>query len=137
MMAARTSLMSSTSTSMKAATSKSSAWSRRSIAASSSIPIGVEQQTEGGIIWGISSALKGCITFKNGAAQQSTYSDFGVARMKDAPVIEVHLVGTDAREPSGIGEPPVPPSVPAIVNAIFAATGKRIRKLPITPNDLA
>jgi len=57
--------------------------------------------------------------------------------MKDAPVIEVHLVGTDAKEPSGIGEPPVPPSVPAIVNAIFAATGKRIRKLPITPNDLA
>jgi len=101
-------------------------------------PIGVEQQTEGGIIWGISSALKGCITFKNGAAQQSTYSDFGVARMKDAPMIEVHIVGNEeATQPFGLGEPPVPPSVPAIVNAIFAATGKRIRKLPITPDELA
>jgi isoquinoline 1-oxidoreductase beta subunit len=100
-------------------------------------PIGVEQQVEGGIIWGISSALKGCITFKNGAAQQSTYSDFAVARMNDVPQIEVHIVGSEeATRPSGIGEPPVPPSVPAIVNAIFAATGKRIRKLPITPNDL-
>jgi isoquinoline 1-oxidoreductase beta subunit len=100
-------------------------------------PIGVEQQIEGGIIWGISSALKGEISFKNGAAQQSTFSDFGVARMNDAPEIEVHIVGNDtATEPFGMGEPPVPPSVPAIVNAIFAATGKRLRKLPILPNDL-
>jgi isoquinoline 1-oxidoreductase beta subunit len=100
-------------------------------------PIGVEQQVEGGIIWGISSALKGQITFKNGAAQQSTYSDFAVARMKDAPAVEVHIVPSDREKPSGMGEPPVPPIVPAIVNAIFAATGKRIRKLPITPNNLA
>lgn len=101
-------------------------------------PIGVEQQIEGGIIWGISSALGGQITFKNGSAQQSTYSDFAVARMKDAPAIEVHIVGNEnAKQPFGMGEPPVPPSVPAIVNAIFAATGKRIRKLPILPNDLA
>ena len=58
--------------------------------------------------------------------------------MKDAPQIEVHLVGNEeATQPFGMGEPPVPPIVPAIVNAIFAATGKRIRKLPITPNDLA
>lgn len=99
-------------------------------------PIGVEQQIEGGIIWGISSALKGQITFKNGAAQQSTYSDFGVARMNDAPEIEVHLVGSDGERPFGMGEPPVPPSVPAIVNAIFAATGKRLRRLPIHPADL-
>ena len=99
-------------------------------------PIGVEQQIEGGIIWGISSALKGEITFKNGAAQQSTYSDFEVARMNDAPVIEVHVVQGDATEPFGLGEPPVPPSVPAIVNAIFAATGKRIRRLPVTPDLL-
>lgn len=101
-------------------------------------PIGVEQQIEGGIIWGISSALGGQITFKNGAAQQSTFADFTVARMKDAPEIEVHMVGNEnAKQPFGMGEPPVPPIVPAIANAIFAATGKRIRKLPITPNDLA
>jgi isoquinoline 1-oxidoreductase beta subunit len=99
-------------------------------------PIGVEQQIEGGIIWGISSALGGQITFKNGAAQQSTYSDFAVARMKHAPQIEVHIVPSERQQPSGIGEPPVPPIVPAIVNAIFAATGKRIRRLPIKPEDL-
>ena len=99
-------------------------------------PIGVEQQIEGGIIWGISSALKGHITFKNGAAQESTYSDFQVARMKDAPAIEVHIIPSERQEPSGMGEPPVPPIVPAIVNAVFAATGKRIRRLPIQPMDL-
>jgi isoquinoline 1-oxidoreductase beta subunit len=100
-------------------------------------PIGVEQQVEGGIIWGISSALKGQITFKHGAAQQSTYSDFAVARMSDAPEIEVHIVQSEeATEPFGIGEPPVPPIVPAIVNAVFAATGKRLRQLPVTPDLL-
>lgn len=100
-------------------------------------PVGVEQQIEGGIIWGISSALGGHITFKNGSAEQSTFADFPVARMKDAPAIEVHIVGNEnATEPFGMGEPPVPPSVPAIVNAIFAATGKRVRKLPITPETI-
>jgi len=96
-------------------------------------PTGVEQQMEGGIIWGISSALKGEITFRNGAAQQGTYADFEVARMRDTPVIEVHIVNSDAPEPFGMGEPPVPPIVPAIVNAVFAVTGKRVRKLPIRP----
>ncbi|MFN2622914.1 MAG: molybdopterin cofactor-binding domain-containing protein [Chthoniobacterales bacterium] len=99
-------------------------------------PIGVEQQIEGGIIWGISSALGGHITFKNGAAQQSTYFDFAVARMKDAPVIEVHIIPSERKEPSGMGEPPVPPIVPAIGNAVFAATGKRIRRLPLQPEEL-
>jgi isoquinoline 1-oxidoreductase beta subunit len=99
-------------------------------------PIGVEQQIEGGIIWGISSGLKGEITFKKGTAQQSSYRDFEVARMKDAPVIEVQIVPSERPEPAGMGEPPVPPIVPAIVNAVFAATGKRIRRLPIRPEDL-
>ena len=94
-------------------------------------PIGVEQQMEGGIIWGISSALKGEITFRGGAAQQSSYADFEVARMHDTPAIEVHIVPSDGPEPFGMGEPPVPPIVPAIVNAVFAATGKRVRNLPI------
>ncbi len=99
-------------------------------------PIGIEQQIEGGIIWGISSALGGHITFQNGTAQQSTYADFEVARMKDAPLIEVHIVPSERQEPSGMGEPPVPPIVPAIVNAVFAATGRRLRGLPIRPEDL-
>ena len=99
-------------------------------------PVGVEQQMEGGIIWGISSALKGEITFHGGAAQQSTFADFGVARMRDAPAMEIHIVDSDARQPFGMGEPPVPPIVPAIANAIFGATGTRIRRLPVRPEQL-
>ena len=99
-------------------------------------PIGVEQQMEGGIIWGISSALKGEITFRNGAAQQSSFADFAVARMRDTPSIEIHIVDSDSPQPFGMGEPPVPPIVPAITNAIFAATGKRIRRLPVRPEQL-
>ena len=99
-------------------------------------PTGVEQQIESGIIWGISSALLGEITFRAGAVQQATYADYGVARMRDTPVIEVHIVPSEAAEPVGMTEPPVPPLAPAIVNAIFAATGKRIRRLPIRSDDL-
>jgi isoquinoline 1-oxidoreductase beta subunit len=99
-------------------------------------PTGVEQQVESGIIWGISSALLGEITFRGGVAQQATYADYGVARMRDTPAIEVHIVPSEATQPFGMSEPPVPPLAPAIVNAIFAATGKRIRRLPIRPGDL-
>jgi isoquinoline 1-oxidoreductase beta subunit len=99
-------------------------------------PTGVEQQVEGGIIWGISSALMGEITFRKGAVQQASYADYGVARMRDAPVIEVHIVSSEATQPFGMSEPAVPPIAPAIVNAIFAATGKRIHRLPIHPEDL-
>jgi isoquinoline 1-oxidoreductase beta subunit len=100
-------------------------------------PIGVEQQIEGGIIWGISSVLGGEITFRGGAAQQGSYADFAVARMRDTPAIETHIIPSNGPEPFGMGEPPVPPIVPAITNAIFAATGKRIRRLPIRPENLA
>ena len=99
-------------------------------------PIGVEQQMEGGIIWGISSALGGEITFKAGSAQQSTFADYAVARMRDVPPIDVHIIGSDADKPYGMGEPPVPPILPAITNAIFAATGKRIRRVPVRPEHL-
>jgi isoquinoline 1-oxidoreductase beta subunit len=99
-------------------------------------PVGVEQQMEGGIIWGLSSALKGNITFKGGAAEQSSYADYPVAHIQDAPVIETHIIASEFGEPCGMGEPPVPPISPAIVNAVFAATGKRIRKVPLRPEDL-
>lgn len=99
-------------------------------------PTGVEQQIEGGIIWGISSVLGGEITFRGGAAQQGTYADFAVARMRDTPAIEVHIIPSAEAEPFGMGEPPVPPIVPAVANGVFAATGKRVRDLPITPAKL-
>jgi isoquinoline 1-oxidoreductase beta subunit len=99
-------------------------------------PIGIEQQIEGGIIWGLSSVLKGEITFRAGAVEQQSYDDYEVARMSDAPIIETHIIASNAGRPFGMGEPPVPPIAPAIMNAVFAATGKRIRKLPIHPRDL-
>jgi isoquinoline 1-oxidoreductase beta subunit len=102
-------------------------------------PTGVEEQVESGIIWGISSALLGEITFRGGVVQQATYADYGVARMRDTPAIEVHqvrLVPSEAPLPFGMSEPAIPPMAPAIVNAIFAATGKRIRRLPVRPEDL-
>ena len=99
-------------------------------------PSGVEKQVESGILWGISCALLGEITFRGGGAQQATYADYGVARMRDTPAIEVHIVPSEATQPFGMSEPPVPPIAPAIVNAIFAATGKRVRRLPIRPEDL-
>jgi isoquinoline 1-oxidoreductase beta subunit len=87
-------------------------------------------------MWGISSALLGEITFRGGSALQSSYRDFQVARMHDTPAIELHIVSSDAATPFGMGEPPVPPIVPAIMNAVFAATGKRIRRLPVQPAEL-
>jgi isoquinoline 1-oxidoreductase beta subunit len=103
-------------------------------------PTGVEQQVQSAIMLGISSALLGEITFRGGTAQQATYADYGVARMRDTPAIEVHIVpsvpGDAAAQPFGMSEPAVPPVAPAIVNAIFAATGKRIRRLPVRPEDL-
>jgi len=99
-------------------------------------PVGVEQQMEGGIIWGISSALQGEITFRDGTAQQSSFADFAVARMRDTPTMEIHIIDSEAPQPFGMGEPPVPPIVPAIANAIFSATGTRIRRLPFRPEQV-
>ncbi|MBV8520141.1 MAG: xanthine dehydrogenase family protein molybdopterin-binding subunit [Acidobacteria bacterium] len=100
-------------------------------------PAGIEAQVEGGVIWSLSSALKSELTFRNGGAEQSSYRDFEVLRIDEAPKIEVHLIPSHGDTPFGAGEPPVPPMVPALVNAIHAATGKRVRKLPIRAEDLA
>jgi isoquinoline 1-oxidoreductase beta subunit len=100
-------------------------------------PERIRSQIEGAAIMGISLAKHGEITFKNGRAQQSNFDDFPVARIDEAPsVINVHITPGQNRPPSGIGEPGVPPFAPAFCNAIFAATGKRIRRLPIG-NQLA
>ena len=88
-------------------------------------------QMEGAAVMGLGNALYGEISFKDGRVVQSNYGDYRVMRMDSAPRrIEVHLVPSD-RAPGGIGEPGVPPIAPALANAIFAATGRRIRRLPV------
>ena len=92
----------------------------------------VINQFEGGAVFASGGAMKGGISFKNGHPEQRNFDTYHVARMTDAPKqIFVHLVESDER-PTGVGEPPVPPFAPALANAIFAATGKRHRELPIT-----
>jgi isoquinoline 1-oxidoreductase subunit beta len=93
-------------------------------------PDTVKAQMESGIIFGISAALWGEITFKNGRVEQHNFNDYRVLRLPEAPVIEVHLVQSTAA-PGGVGEPGTSAVMPAVANAIFAATGKRIRKLPV------
>ena len=94
-------------------------------------PDRVKSQFEGAAVFGTSIALHGEITAKNGRVQQSNFHNYPVARMNDAPYLtEVHVVKSDA-PPAGVGEPGVPTVAPAICNAIFRATGKRIRELPI------
>ncbi len=96
-------------------------------------PERIQSQIEGAAIMGLSLAKYGEITFKDGKVQQSNFGDYPVARMDEAPLVtNVHIMpqGSDI-PPSGVGEPGVPPFAPALINAIFAATGKRIRALPI------
>lgn len=93
-------------------------------------PIGVEQQIEGGIIWAMAQ-LHNQITIRNGRVEQSTYRDYPVPRIDDAPKIEVHILRDTSGTPYGMGEPPVPPLLPAVLNAYFAASGVRVRKLPV------
>ncbi len=90
----------------------------------------VKAQMESGIVFGITAALWGEITIKNGRVEQHNFHDYRMLRMSEAPVVEVHLVkSTDA--PGGVGEPGTSAVMPAVTNAIFAATGRRIRKLPV------
>ena len=90
----------------------------------------IEAQIESAIVFGLSAALYGAITLKDGRVEQSNFNDYKVLRMDRMPVVEVHIVQS-RRTPSGIGEPGTPPIAPAVANAIFSATGKRIRRLPI------
>lgn len=94
-------------------------------------PERVRAQMEGATMMGLANTLYGEITFKQGRVVQSNYTDYRVLRMNDAPrELHVHIVPSDAR-PTGVGEPGVPPVAPALTNAIFAATGRRIRNLPV------
>ena len=93
-------------------------------------PQGAENQVQGGIVDGLSAALTGEITVTNGIVDQSNFHDYPFSRMRDIPEIDVHFVSSDDN-PRGLGEGPLPPVAPAITNAIFAATGQRVRKLPL------
>jgi isoquinoline 1-oxidoreductase beta subunit len=93
-------------------------------------PNTVEAQIQSGIIFGISAALWGEITFKDGRVEQHNFNDYRVLRFNEAPAIDVHLVAS-GEAPGGIGEPGTSAVMPAVANAIFAATGKRIRRLPV------
>jgi isoquinoline 1-oxidoreductase beta subunit len=99
-------------------------------------PDRVRSQFEGAAVFGASLALMGEITATNGKIDQGNYNNYPVARINQAPYeTRVHIVETDA-PPAGVGEPGVPPFAPALCNAIFAATGKRIRELPIGKQKL-
>ncbi|MDH3320509.1 MAG: xanthine dehydrogenase family protein molybdopterin-binding subunit [Betaproteobacteria bacterium] len=91
----------------------------------------VAAQMESGIVFGLSAALYGEITLKNGRVEQSNFPDYDVVHMADCPAIETHIVDSGWEHLGGVGEPGTPPIAPAVANAVFAATGQRLRKLPL------
>jgi isoquinoline 1-oxidoreductase beta subunit len=99
-------------------------------------PAGVEQQVQSGIAFGLTAALKGAITIDRGRVQQGNFHQYDVLRIDEMPRVEVYIAPSDAA-PGGMGEASTPSTAPAVTNAIFAATGKRVRRLPIRAEDLA
>lgn len=98
-------------------------------------PSTIEAQMEGSIVFGLSAALHEAITLEDGRVRQSNFDTYPILRMDEMPVIEVYIV--ESKEaPGGVGEPGVPPIAPAVANAIFSATGRRIRRLPIGTVDM-
>jgi isoquinoline 1-oxidoreductase beta subunit len=93
-------------------------------------PDSVRAQMEGGIVYGLTATLKGAITVAGGRIQQSNFDDFPLLRLDECPQIDVHIVDSQ-QPPGGVGEPGVPPTAPAVANAVFALTGKPVRSLPI------
>jgi CO/xanthine dehydrogenase Mo-binding subunit len=91
---------------------------------------GAEAQAQGAILDGLSAALYGAVTVERGRVKQSNFHDYRLLRMREAPVVEVHFVRS-TESPSGLGEIALPPVAPAVANALFALTGKRVRKMPL------
>lgn len=94
-------------------------------------PMTVEAQLQSAVAFGLSAALFGQVTLKDGRVQQSNFHDYRVLRMNEMPLVEVHLI-PGGQKPTGVGEPGVPPVAPAVANALFALTGKRARTLPLS-----
>jgi isoquinoline 1-oxidoreductase beta subunit len=99
-------------------------------------PDTIRAQMEGAIVFGLTAALYGQITFENGRVVQRNFHDYPMLRMDEMPVIETHIVPS-VEKMGGVGEPGVPPIAPAVGNALFALTGKRIRRLPVRAEDLS
>ena len=97
-------------------------------------PDTVEAQVESGIIYGLTAALYGEITIKNGRVEQGNFPDYEMVRMSTSPTINVHIVES-GEALGGLGEPATPPIAAAVTNAIYILTGKRVRKLPIKNHD--
>ncbi|KAA0891790.1 xanthine dehydrogenase family protein molybdopterin-binding subunit [Oryzomonas rubra] len=98
-------------------------------------PDTIAAQMESGIVFGLSAALYGAITLKNGRVEQGNFDTYPLVRMQGSPRVEVHIIPSD-EPPGGVGEPGVPPIAPAVANALFAATGARVRSLPLTPEKV-
>src|SRR5450759_636769 len=99
-------------------------------------PDGVRQQIEGGIVYGLSAALHGAITLETGRVMQSNFHDYAPLRFSEMPRVEVHIVAS-GEPPTGIGEPGTPPIAPAVANAVFTLTGKRLRRMPFDQESFA
>ena len=95
----------------------------------------VETQLQGAVIFALQALYYGKITIKDGRVQESNFHDYKMLRMNEVPEISIYIVPSDD-PPKGVGEPGVPPLAPSVINAIYAASGKRIRKIPILREDL-
>lgn len=93
-------------------------------------PETIRAQLESAVAWGLSATLHSALSFKDGRVQESNFHDFAVLRMSEMPQVEVHIVPS-TEKPGGIGETGVPPTAPAVANAVFALTGQRLRELPL------
>jgi isoquinoline 1-oxidoreductase beta subunit len=98
-------------------------------------PDGLTAQIESGIIYGLSAAMFGEVSIKDGAVAQSNFNDYQILRIADAPVIETHIINSGGPA-GGAGEPGTPAIAPALANAVFNATGSRVRQLPLKNYDL-